>query len=652
MIISEYCQPSPGEPYGYFSDRCHLSILSIDLVMRKSHFKTYDFSLSDEYRSIVLPGSYLLHLCPGLGPCMSCDPSRIILDFNTTDSSADLRNGIIFSTSNGNDEWMRLSNNEVSSIKTLPSSINEKSTVVLNRFGNLVALWNSKHCHVRSLIYDSIIDLSLSTEIVWVGWSPHSLSSSHLTVLCENGELRIFEVNEKDGWSIEICHTTVISCEDATLRCLHGTFDGPSLWVLLENGDLVNVYPWMPVPSVISKDEVDASLMSGTLLNSIDYLITDVRSNIVRVSKPCLIQPEPIEVAGGNFHWIESVCYRGLTFIFMNWGNSRIDIFLVAEKPAENVKNPTIVLLESIDFPCQEELSFKQMEIEAGVPRAVVSQGLNNHYIFECCWADDLIYAMTHNSLLETIKGAFVHLPISGCTSVLPFQCVVSGRFGLLCAGDNGSFIISSPSRKTSIAEDFEPWSSMSKFPLNQTLNSNSTVETVNELNLPKLSPFPEIGQWKISNITDDTMTLFMESIIKPLRESTFADVLTLDAELNRKLEFMSKAIHKQLDFYANLSSKYDTLNVMMHDIKGKLSNARAKETKILEKLESFKSLICAGKTCYIPKSESLSAKLIDLEILLQSFRKDVREFSKSFLLSDLSHDLQNSFKRVQILRK
>ena len=153
-------------------------------------------------------------------------------------------------------------------------------------------------------------------KLVWMGWHPLSAGGVHFATLTANGTFCLYNVH---SGRLEM-RMRVHSPEDYTLQCATATLDGETLWIGMENGDLLAVSPVLPFPCHLT-DKLRENLMET--INSTDYNVVEedesrfcqqlleaakvkngniikrpvegMARNLAAVQGPFLIQPEPID---------------------------------------------------------------------------------------------------------------------------------------------------------------------------------------------------------------------------------------------------------------------------------------------------------------------------------------------------------------------
>lgn len=280
--------------------------------------------------------------------------------------------------------WKRIQADDIKPTKlgALGQSVSlENVKIIPNPAETLLAFWNQKEHSLSicptSFARDEVLPLvkllADEEDLVWVGWHPASAHGSHLLALGCHGSLRMWDLSGLVGKNGDISRPHPIlllkirSPEDFTLKCVNASFPAGSqlssssswswatLWVVLENGDVLSVCPLIPYPCKIDKlwteclkdsfnsesfgDFKDEQLFLGELLKKgllIDdsyYLITSPpRSHadlLPMTIGPFRIQPEQQEsfLSSG----ILPFSYDGIDFLILRAAN-KLSVALIAQR--------------------------------------------------------------------------------------------------------------------------------------------------------------------------------------------------------------------------------------------------------------------------------------------------------------------------------
>lgn len=204
------------------------------------------------------------------------------------------------------------------------------------------------------------------------------------------------------------------NCVDATLLDSTEGWNWSTLLILLENGDVIQLCPIIPLPAKVDTSyEIDNSMKSGDSL-----IITKNPFKMLPFpSRPFLLQPEPIEI-NADFTVIENFCLNGLLFVLIGWGNYRIDLFLLSTKPEPRFEyggdDLVMCLLESIEFPKGAPTSKMAIKRFLDDSFLVTLQGLKQSYKLTFPWLSSFGDSQSVKSeITPLLKSPADHIDVS-----------------------------------------------------------------------------------------------------------------------------------------------------------------------------------------------------------------------------------------------
>jgi len=507
---------------------------------------------------------------------------------------ADLRCGQFFSACGNKGKLLDLFDGQ-EDVQEFVLYAEDGHQVKVNPTGKMAAVFTTKTLSIQVLKESKSIKVSGLTEIVWVGWCPRSHLGDHFSVLTSSGTLQLYRADFFRDKAVLQSECLVKSCEDWTLKCVSAAFGETSLFILLENGDVIKVETWLPLPAILGNNLRHLATDNIPLDNG-RILASKLAKNEIKVDAPCLIQPEPIE-ATGEYRWVQSCEYRGLTLLLVACGPSRIDVLLDATAERPNDKNPLLILLESIELPSPKspgsKLSCHQFDIE-GPPKFLVTQSGSATFLMEFTWADQFVDSIIYNVSVNMLTSKLVPFGPSDAVAAFPFQCPATGSLMALTCGAHFNEIVNVSSAMNKIADkavESGPISSPFKSSLKNSLEIRPEhCELPTDLSIPftPLSCPPTAASHRLQDLTEDSLLALLDDVADPLRTGPMAHLIAASNALTILAREIDDAIVFQAEWLAQLSNRTSVYSEAFEATCGRLDSAKANHSELASRLSSL----------------------------------------------------------------
>lgn len=429
--------------------------------------------------------------------------------------------------------------------------------VRLSPSGLLVASWTQRNLFVDKKSAEGMTVRMDLDQVVWVGWNPQSHLKNHLTVLCSNGDLALIQVNEVDSkLSLKFQSELIVkSCEDNSLRPVSGSFVEDGLLVLLENGDVVKVGPWLPLPAILPKSSPTDGCTFTSISPTMNLVTAFEGCWKPKISPPLPINPEPVEVISANFTWIHSVTYRGLCILLMGWGPSRIDCFLVLEEE--------LVLLESIDLPQCSPVASLDCRPATETSFLLTAEGRGVYYL-ELNWLDQLADSIAFDVSINVIRSRVTKISPdqSGLLVALPFISPATG--------DVFALLVGSKIERLNVSELLTYYNSLSSAPQHPLPFTSSALKNLAEASIPKGPEYSildvslqsrnlpkSVGSLTLPQLTEEAFLNVIDTVVEPLRCESISELAVAAQAASKLLKFTESAIQMQAKWLQDLQQHH-----------------------------------------------------------------------------------------------
>lgn len=492
----------------------------------------------------------------------------------------------------------------------------------INPTGRLFAVYSPHRIVIKNRDDSELTVEEDGSEIVWVGWCPQSHLGNHFTLLTSNGRLSLYQVDLKSHTASLQCSTIVRSSEDWTLQCISASFGPTSLFVLLENGDVVKVGPWLPLPCVLPKDLTD-NAGDFIYLGPDHIFVSSLNDPQVKISAPCLIQPEPIEPLG-EFKWILAHEYNGLTFLLIGCGSSRIDVLLDLTEHADSDSNPMLVLLESIEISSSKgSIHCRPYELDPNQAPIFLVSNPSGCYLLEFTWAAQLVDSILYNVTMIKLKSSITQISSEDATIGLPYVAPDSGHLKAVLFGKEVpldldiSLKMNKISQKTLSAGlntfsspipkhlDIKPAESNEySHGLRVSCDPIECPETLRGLCLPEL--------------TEDALITLLEKVVDPLRSTSMAELVAASNTLTILSRQIDDSIQFQVKWLESLIERINSHTTALQVTAEGLSCAIEKQRALEKRLQAALFRLKMPQQTAFPEATELALRATELSSTLQ----------------------------------